>query len=167
MPIFVQWKWDEQQLTFLVIFHFFDDYIKKNIRFRKKQFVGGDDKPAYLYWPIDHTFDRRGRRVQCKEVMTWAPSHPELALLTELLLQANIINGMKEERKRKLIKSLEEPVFAILDDHSESEGADEFADRRRFFLFGAEHSKPKDTFLCCAEVCPEYIDFIKDLVKQF
>ena len=39
--------------------------------------------------------------------MTWAPSHPELGLLMELLSYANIINGLKETEKRKLRVGLE------------------------------------------------------------
>jgi hypothetical protein len=43
----------------------------------------------------------------------------------------------------------------------------EYKDKGRYFLVGCEHEKPKDSFLFCAELCPEYIDFIKELLKQF
>lgn len=38
---------------------------------------------------------------------TWAPSHPELVLLTELLSYANRINGFKEFEKGELRAKLE------------------------------------------------------------
>jgi hypothetical protein len=35
MPIFVQWKWDETRKSFLVVFHFYNDFSKPNLRIRK------------------------------------------------------------------------------------------------------------------------------------
>jgi hypothetical protein len=167
MPIFVQWKWNEDTLTFLTVFHFFDDYIKTNIRFRTKRLEGGNDgRPAYLYYPIDHK-GKSTRPAQFKSVMTWAPSHPELALLSELLSYANIINGMKENQKRKLIDILQVPVFAIGLSNWARNSALEYTKKGRFYLIGYEHDKPEDKLLCCAELCPEYIDYIKDFLKQF
>jgi len=165
MPIFVQWKWNEDTLTFLVVFHFFDDYIKTNIRFTKKQLEGGKDRHAYLYFPIDHGI-RSKRPVQFKPVMTWAPSHPELGLLSELLGYANIVNGMKEDRKRKLINMLQNPLWTIGITNWARNSALEYTEKGRFYLIGYEHGEP-DELVCCAELCLEYIDFIKELLKQF
>jgi hypothetical protein len=165
MPIFAQWKWNEDTRTFLVVFHFFDDYIKTNVRFREKRLESGKDgQPVYFLNP-DHE-GRSTQPVQFKSVMTWAPSHPELGLLTELLTYANIINGMKENNRRKLINILQNPLWTIGVTNWARTSALEYTKRGRFYLIGYEHGKLED-MLCCAEVCPEYIDFIKELTNQF
>jgi hypothetical protein len=82
MPIFVQWKFKKS--TFLVILHFLDDFSKPNLRMK------------------EHILQPEGR-----SMMTWAPSHVEIALFGELLLYANIINGLSEETKMSLIKELQ------------------------------------------------------------
>jgi len=166
MPIFVQWKWKERTKSFLVIFHFHDDYSKPNIRFKKKKF-----KDESL------EFER--------PTITWAPSHPELGLLSELLTYANIINGLKEMEKRELRRDLEivvdegngklrlywapienllqqlpnkgllfeAPPFAIFFSHYNVEAYD-------------KKKIDKDS-LFCTELCPEYIDYLKTLLKPY
>lgn len=64
MPTLVQWKWKERTRSFLVIFHFYDDYSKPNTRFKKRKFK---DKKFEFERPT----------------ITWSPSHPELGLLSE------------------------------------------------------------------------------------
>jgi hypothetical protein len=165
MPIFVQWKWNENTLTFLAVFHFFDDYIKTNIRFRRKRLEGGkDEQRAYFYYPVDHK-GKPTQPFQFKSVMTWAPSHSELGLLSDLLTYANIINGMKEDKKRKLINILQDPVFKIELAGWAENSAREYKKRGRFYLISYEHDKPEDSY--CAELCPEYIDYIKEFLKQY
>jgi hypothetical protein len=39
--------------------------------------------------------------------MTWAPSHIELGMLSELLMYANIIGGLSETARKELRKKLE------------------------------------------------------------
>lgn len=89
MPILVQWKWQERTKSFLVIFHFFDDYSSPNLRIRKKS----------GFW--------EGLYPQKEAWMTWAPSHVELGMLGELLRYANIVDGLKESEKRRLRDVLE------------------------------------------------------------
>jgi len=91
MPILVQWKWEEGTKTFLVIFHFYDDYSQPNIRLNNKTIKDGESE-----------FER--------PTITWAPSHLESGLLSELLGYANIINGLKEGGKRELRRDLEVAV---------------------------------------------------------
>jgi len=162
MPIFVQWKWQERTKSFLVIFHFFDDYIKQNIRFRKKRFEGGDDRPAYLYFPEHHVSSlsiNSKRRVQFKTVMTWSPSHLDLGLLSELLSYANIINGLKEAGKKELKEKLEGKDFEYLLNQAE-EG--------HYVLLGYEFNKAKEkNWVFCNELCPEYIEYLKKLLNPY
>ena len=84
MPILVQWKWKERTKSFLVIFHFYDDYSKPNLRLKKRKFIS---RTTYYEWrqlfylPINEPLDieiikDKDREFQ-KPVMTWAPSHPE------------------------------------------------------------------------------------------
>jgi len=89
MPILVQWKWVERTTSFLVIFHFFDDYSNPNLRIQKKSGTMEGFYPQKEAW------------------MTWAPSHVELGMLRELLRYANIVGGLKESEKRKLRDILE------------------------------------------------------------
>jgi hypothetical protein len=85
MPILVQWKWEERTKSFLVVFHFYDDFSKPNLRMR-------------VY---------KAPKVRAKAVLTWAPSHVELGLLSDILRYANIIDGLDEAVKRKLREKLE------------------------------------------------------------
>jgi len=89
MPILVQWKWKERTKSFLVIFHFFDDYSNHNLRIKKKPELWKRLYPQKEAW------------------MTWAPSHVELGMLGELLRYANIVDGLKESEKRELRDVLE------------------------------------------------------------
>ena len=95
-------------------------------------------------------------------------SHPELALFTELLSYTNTTNGMKEYKKRKLIKVIETPSYGLaLARVKAGSCAREYFNKGRFYLIGYEHTRPETRLLCCAELCPEYIDYIKDLLKQY
>jgi len=95
MPVFVEWKWQERFKSFLVIFHFHDDFSRPNLRVKKYE-------KGRLFMA------RHSKVLSAKKAwMTWAPSHPELALLTELLSYANRINGLKEFEKGELRAKLE------------------------------------------------------------
>lgn len=74
MPVCVQWKWINRTKSFLVIFHFIDDSSRPNLRMSKEY----------------------------SNLMTWAPSHVELGLLSEILKFANIINGLSASQKSEL-----------------------------------------------------------------
>ena len=90
MPVFVEWQWKERTKSFLVIFHFYDDFSRPNLRIKKYE-------KGHLIVLTPN------KAIVPKEAwMTWAPSHPDLALLTELLSYANIVNGLKEFEKRDL-----------------------------------------------------------------
>ena len=177
MPIFVQWKWQEKTKSFLVIFHFFDDYIRYNIRFRKKRFEGGKEIPAYLYFPKEHvSFPFTPiEPVQFKTVMTWSPSHIELGLLSELLSYANIINGLKEHERRELKKKFEGISFEGLKKDIEGESVYLFdqlkpdvMDKGHYVLLGYEFDKTKkERWVFCVELCAEYIDHLKKLLKPY
>lgn len=170
MPILVQWKWQEQTKTFLVIFHLDNDYSKPNLRTRKMRFEG--KQPFYLYIPHDlippDQKQSNLRPIKIRTVMTWAPSHFEIGLLMELLNYANIINGLNETKKRELRKKLE-----IVIDLQKKEVYPEYYENFReelldkIFLFGydeiSNEKKPKWVF--CAELCPEYIDYLRKILK--
>ena len=124
MPVFVEWEWKEQTKSFLMIFTFYDDFSKPNLRLRKMK-VRRTSHPKY-----DPPF---------KPVTTWAPSHLELGLLSEILAYANLINGLKLTEKRKLRDKLE---------------------GRKTVYDGNEY-----TLLC--HLCPEYIDYLKKKLKPY
>ena len=169
MPVFVEWRWKEKTKTFLVIFHFYDDFSRPNLRVNSTPeknhltlftIVGGDD------WLKD---------VETKGAwLTWSPSHVDLALLTELLTYSNIINGFKEAKKRQLIKRLE--FVSRKGTLNELSGEVERCD---WIMGGAMHSivgcdkktasyKDNDGhWYAMAELCSEYIAYIKELTEAY
>lgn len=173
MPIFVQWQWKEHTNTFLTIFHFWDDGAKTNLRMKKKvegfetvttsenegkgEFISATSLPYYvLSPPLNMTY------------MTWAPSHPEFCFLTEVLTYANLINGLKESEKRNLRPILEgrliqkgdykreDYIFSDVQIHREL--AKSMCDGT-IVLF--------DEGGICCKVCPEYIDYLRNLLKPY
>jgi len=153
MPVFVQWKWIERTKSFLVIFHFYDDFSKPNLRIKKYE------KKQLGMISSSEVLEPR------KAWITWAASHIELALLSELLSYANIINGLKEAKKRKLRSKLEcvkEVRF---------EGDKEIADVKvpipKKFVFFVEHGEPVHVVNCFIELCPEYIEYLKKVMKPY
>lgn len=108
MPVLVQWKWEEKTKTYLVIFHFLDDFSAPNLRMSeafmsKAKF--GDKEIVY-----------RSPHAKWTSIMTWAPSHPELGLLSEVLSYANIINGLDYDKKSEVRRFLEGEAFYVLKD---------------------------------------------------
>ena len=165
MPVLVQWKWMERTKSFLVIFHFYDDYSKPNIRFKKKKFK--DEKVEFE-----------------RPTITWAPSHPELGLLSELLSYANMINGLKETEKRELRRDLEIAVverngilrlyWAPIKDLLQLTGKVLIFEAPDFALFLSrpiletyKKEKIEKDSLFCIELCPEYIDYLRKMLKPY
>jgi hypothetical protein len=174
MPILVQWKWQEKTKTFLVIFHFYDDFSKPNLRLKKRILNGLDtlQTKQFLTYPIAERTRKSSSEWKVeKPILTWAPSHIDLALLSDLLTHANIINGLPEDVKRDLRYDLE-----IVVDVGKSEFAiDEkrVADIDRRFpnpctLIGRDRNK--EGFFSGSfsiELCPEYINYIKEILKPY
>jgi len=174
MPILVQWKWVEQPPSFLVIFHFYDDYSKPNLRTARMRFVG--DRPSYIYLPeelvpIQH---KSSESQKTRTVVTWAPSHSELGLLMDLLSYANIMNGFKEQVKRELRKELAIFEFDIDSERDKELFTDRLVDFRETLVgkvhayFAHEDNKTgKLIWDFYAELCPEYIDYLKEILKPY
>ena len=164
MPILVQWKWKERTKSFLVIFHFYDDYSKPNLRTKKRKFKGKGVE-----------FERA--------TITWAPSHLELGLLSELLSYANIINGLKETEKRALRRDLEiavkgnkylhlywDPIKDLLKLPNKVllfEGPNKVLFLGHTIIKQYEKEIVEKDFLFCIELCPEYIDYLKKTLKPY
>jgi hypothetical protein len=157
MPVFVEWEWKEQAKSFLVIFHFYDDFSKTNLRIAKHQ-----DK--YLKLMIKPSGVLKAENTW----MTWAPSHPELALLTELLSYANIVNGLSDSVKRKLGRKLLGESYdqeLNAEYYEATHIATAYATKILFYTeieadgFGHPH--------LCVELCQEYIDDLKSLLKPY
>jgi len=179
MPILIRWKWQEKTKSYLVIFYFYDDFSKPNLRFGKRQLTYFKDAPKQLF---DYEIARAGAgehaedvlpvaKPVMKPVMTWAPSHRELALLSDLLHYANMISGFSEEIRRDFRLDLEitvstgDNLFAL--DHKRIEDLD-----KRFsnpiVLFGREKNKEgASEIFYCIELSPEYIEHLRDIVKPY
>jgi len=124
MPIFVEWEWKERTKSFLLIFSFYDDFSKPNLRLRKMK-VRKMSYPNY-----DPPF---------KPVTTWAPSHIELGVLSDVLSYANLINGLKPTEKRKLKDRLE---------------------GRKSVFYGNEYT-------LLLTLCPAYIKYLRNILKPY
>ena len=115
-----------------------------------------------------------------KAWMTWAPSHPDLALLTELLSYANIVNGLKEFEKRDLRTKLGtarwehvdgELGVVIYSPHMQNEMVED----KKTAIYSEKPDKhsempayPTEVPLhVCAELCPDYIDYLKKILKPY
>lgn len=179
MPVFVHWEWKERTKTFLVIFHFYDDYSNPNLR-TKNRAVCRDlhmrDSNVVITFspPPSSRFQKAiddgifGESLGKKAIMTWAPSHPELGYLAEVLRYANIIDGLSEEEKRdlrfdlELVVGINDRTFAI--DEKRIEDLDfRFADKKKLVLFD-ENIAGK--MALCVELCQGYIDYLKLVLKQ-
>lgn len=101
--------------TFLVVFHFWDDGKRENLRMRKEEegfetccYIGEDASGEGELIPIDTLpgYCPRGYP-RTKNFLSWAPSHAEFCFLTELLTYANLLNGMKPQIKERIRPKLE------------------------------------------------------------
>lgn len=163
MPVFVQWKWLEKTKSLLTIFHFHDDYSKPNLRLMKL-----DDFKTHCYSPKEELILK-------KDWISWAPSHLDMALLMQLLCYANIINGLKPSEKKKLWFELEgrgdkytyEKDFSkFAQPHiiGERIGKDKKVIQHIDLREDVEGFSPVYTSI---ELCPEYINFIRDKLKPY
>jgi len=150
MPTLVQWKWVERTKSFLVIFHFFDDYSKPNLRMKRI----------------------KSYKIKCQALMTWAPSHVELGLLSEVLRYANIVDGLDEAVKRKLREKLE--MIKVNKKEFDFEAIEEVSSITRWEgLLHLIVAEPEDKSLpyvpdsTCVGLCPEYIDYLKKVLKRY
>jgi hypothetical protein len=181
MPVLVQWKWKEETKTFLVIFHIYDDHLIGNIRTREMRFEYPEEEPSrrvYGYFPEELPSDYPNF---VATVHTWAPSHFEMALLMDVLCYANIINGLKENKKRKLRGILEMHDALTKDwDHGQILGAivrlrfaglNEYIrarkDRTVLIGFESKHGKTLEEPMFCVELCEEYIDYLREILKPY
>jgi hypothetical protein len=165
MPVFVEWKWQERFKSFLVIFHFYDDFSKPDLRVKK--------------YEKGHLFLARHSKVLSakKAWMTWTLSYQELALLTELLRYANRINGLKEFEKVELRAKLEGVRKGGYDPETEDHNADRVIadtseilmeigkDKLRFIY--VEKDEPGLDLRLCVELCQEYIDYLKKTIGKY
>lgn len=175
MPILVQWKWIEKTKSFLVIFHFYDDYSKPNLRLKKRKLVGFDPHTRqFLNYPIDEKRDRPLPIEAARPIMTWAPSHREMALLSDLLHYSNIIGGLSEDARRDLRydleitvveKDLEKDEFAI-DEKRLADLDRRFPNPCVFLGFDRNKEGIYGAFFCI-ELCPAYIDYLREVLKPY
>jgi hypothetical protein len=178
MPILVQWKWIEKTKSFLVIFHFYDDYSKSNLRLKERRIAGFElSTHQFLIYPANEEpnppVDVFAVDTE-KTIMTWAPSHGELAVLSDLLHYANLVGGLSENIRRDLRYDLE--ITVAENDLEKNEFAvDEkrIADLdRRFrnpnvFLGYDKDGKGNKISFFCIELCAEYIDYLKEILKPY
>lgn len=101
--------------------------------------------------------------------MTWAPSHVELGLLNELLRYANIIDGLNIQQKRELRRKLEIMVEQEKDYSMHEQYIDDFMKEipDRSFILGYKAINKKREYFFCGEICLEYIDYLKNVLKPY
>jgi len=165
MPVFIEWKWEEPTQSLIAIFHFYDDFSRPNLRLIEY----AEEREAFIH---SETWTKKPKS-KCVERswMTWAPSHIEMALLMQMLCYANIINGLKPSEKRNLWKELEGKkhfrwqnweanLYAVPDEIIRQIGSDKKIMTYSDFI-------DKDVIRTCAELCPEYIDYLRKVLKPY
>lgn len=185
MPILVQWKWQENTKSFLVIFHFYDDFSKTNLRCNLERIVNRNiisvQKGVNFKYAIDKLispskYDHFDTATP-KPVVTWAPSHPELGYLAEILRYANIIDGFDETKKQDIRPFLaSESRFQDKIDQKYAKDftankeleklSDILFDKRELFCIEKENDEV-DLVFRGIELCPEYVDYLREIVKIF
>ena len=208
MTIYSRWEWQEKTTTFLLIFHFDADFSKTNLRIKEECLWNGKDFYSEYYDPNTiYAFPARvansmknmpvplkvgdTRKITVRNVATWAPSHVEVAILADLLLYANIINGFKEDRRRRLRTRLEfwvkkeelkkacEQGFSETTDSQNTLAQNEEAwemlrktlnSNRKILRIVPEvpgEVEDKGIVLWGVELCPEYIDYLKKVIEKY
>ena len=163
MPIFIEWKWEERAQSLIAIFHFYDDFSRPNLRLMD------------FYKAKEPGICSAGKLVMAERPwLTWAPSHTNMALLMQMLCYANIINGLKPPEKKELWIELEGKKALRNKGLSKDELAGiavpyeilkEIGSNKRVMAFG----DPRDAEVArtCVELCSEYIDYLRKLLKPY
>ncbi len=207
MAIYVQWEWQEDTKTFLLILHFDAEFSKRirNLRVERRALwdssygygenfheneivsLSAEDVDSIKQTP-EATLKKVGdfSRLRYTSVITWSPSHVEVGVVGELLCQANLINGYKEERRMRL-----RPYLEFWTDKEEERRWREKYEN----LAGSRHPpelpdtwykqlealdllkealgfkkllvlKRSEQSPLCAELCPEYLDYLKLILEK-
>jgi len=169
MPILVRWKWKEHTKSFLVIFHFTDDYTRTNLRMKYFGLSPRDKEEFRSRFGEKRLKDML--KHQGKAMLTWAPSHPEVGMLGEILRYSNLINGLKEFEKRKLKDKLQGTKLKWGEEGEKGQvlGKDI---KNMFKQTGIEYmfAKPDpetNEWQFMFELRPEYIDYLKTTLKPY
>jgi hypothetical protein len=172
MPIYVQWKWNERRKSFLVVFHFYDDFSRTNLRIRK---YTPTTIEGYEYSPIrisNINLSKNIGLIPQKAWMTWAPNIPEMGYLLEVLKYAFMINGgLSESEKRELRIKLEAREDSIVSGRRAytvpKNIGNEIGKDKQVVVIDESLTKPQEQPTICVELCPEYIDYLKEMLKPY
>jgi hypothetical protein len=175
MPIFVEWKWIENTQTLLVVFHFWDNG-KENLRTRMRKY--DFETVAHVdYNKVAPTSDKDFTSIQTlpeyglsyprtDTYMSWAPSHAELCLLTEVLTYANLINGLKPNNRLEV----REKLHGRITSHFENGKAyQSIAIHSELLDFMPETSIVSfaDQEGVSFEIRMEYVEYLRKLIKPY
>ncbi|MGD0449449.1 MAG: hypothetical protein ABSA79_00150 [Candidatus Bathyarchaeia archaeon] len=199
MTIYVQWKWQEDTETFLIIFHFDADFVGENLRIASRAFLNTKNTPTddqrykkrYYYfdanlvgglqsYPLSQKIGDVSK-VKVRNVITWSPSHVDVALLMDVLGLSNIINGFKKQRLRTLRTRLEFWVKKE-DRHMPSSSMENntlvesgkataklrnmLGEERKYLVGFPDKPGVNQGLEYSCELCPEYINYLKDVIKE-
>jgi len=172
MPIFVQWKWDETRKSFLVVFHFYDDFSRTNLRIRKYTSMTIE---GYEYNPIiisNIDLSKGVSLIPQKAWMTWAPNIPEMGYLLEVLKYAFMINGGLSEGEKKdlriILEAREDSIVSGRQAYTVPKNiGNEIGKDKRVVIIDESLTKPQEQPTICVELCPEYIDYLRKVLKPY
>jgi len=158
MPVLIQWKWQEKTKTYLVIFHFLDTLSERNLRMKNVLMSKGKygDKEVVFESP----------QPKLTPLMTWAPSHLELGLLSEVLSYANIINGLNYEKKSEIRKWLEGWAYPIVKEKKQFIATITDIQLLEASQFRQLIYHTKEGIHQCFWLTPEYIEYLKTVLKR-
>jgi len=166
MPVFVQWKWNQNTKSFLVVFYFIDDFSQPNLRIKTYKRIKRTIVPVKIQ---GRDVIREGKE---QAIMTWAPSHVEMGLLLELLLYANIINGLSERDKIELKEKLL-GLHAVYNEEGDVtyEIDEQVTENFVFYLeFDRKLLKGRPVVMekyCMPQLCWKYIEYLREVLRLY
>lgn len=98
-------------------------------------------------------------------IMTWAPTHVEIALLGDVLRYANIIDGLSLLEKKKIRKKLEIQIKDENVNYVHEFEIDELTKHAPTLTILALEGE-RDWFFCC-KLNVEYVNFLRDALQPY
>jgi hypothetical protein len=174
MPIFVEWKWIESTETFLVVFHFWDDRKKTNLRMRLEEegfetcIPADEEQDRAKFVPIQTVPYFALQYPETNAYLSWAPSHSEFCLLTEILTYANLINGLETYKRKRLKSKLQGKIIKERRGNRVSTRFEVHAKLLRFLPLGKTQiiSFSRQDGMSF-EVRLEYIEYLRSLTRPY
>jgi len=135
------------------------------------KYFGFSVLPQHLKEVYRRLYEKMGKPIRENEkraMLTWAPSHVETGLLSEILGYANLINGLHEIEKRGLKDKLQgtNVKWEIGVDQSKlARDFDNIYEQTGIENFMAKPDPETKEWEIMFELLPKYVDYLRNLLK--